>query len=44
MTDSVVHGQHSLDRNNCMGRHTILGEGAYHAPELTRVVEQRNAQ
>jgi len=27
-----------------MGCHTILGEGAYYAPELTRVVERRGAE
>lgn len=41
MTASVVHGKELWDRNNCMGCHTILGEGAYYAPELTRVVERR---
>jgi nitric oxide reductase subunit C len=24
-----------------MGCHTILGEGAYYAPELTKVIERR---
>lgn len=41
MTASVVRGKHIWDRQNCMGCHTILGEGAYYAPELTRVVERR---
>ena len=44
MTESVVHSQHIFDRNNCMGCHTIPREGAYYAPELTKVVEQRSAQ
>ncbi|NNL64664.1 MAG: c-type cytochrome [Myxococcales bacterium] len=44
MTDSVVRGKHIWDKNNCMGCHTILGEGAYYAPELTRVVERRGAE
>lgn len=26
-----------------MGCHTLLGEGAYYAPELTKVVERRSA-
>lgn len=41
MTDAVVRGKHLFDRNNCMGCHTILGEGAYYAPELTKVWERR---
>ncbi len=41
MTASVVRGKHIWDRQNCMGCHTILGEGAYYAPELTKVVERR---
>lgn len=41
LTESVVRGKHLFERNNCMGCHTILGEGAYYAPELTRVHERR---
>ena len=41
MNDSVIRGKHLFDRNNCMGCHTILGEGAYYAPELTKVFERR---
>ena len=44
MTASVIRGKHIWDRENCMGCHTILGEGAYYAPELTRVVERRGAE
>ena len=44
LTASVVRGKHIWDSNNCMGCHTILGEGAYYAPELTRVVERRGAE
>jgi len=43
MTESVVRGKMIWDSKNCMGCHTILGEGAYYAPELTRVVERRGA-
>lgn len=35
MTESVVRGKEIWEANNCMGCHTILGEGAYYAPELT---------
>jgi mono/diheme cytochrome c family protein len=44
MNDSVVRGKHMWDSNNCMGCHTILGEGAYYAPELTKVVERRGKE
>ena len=44
MTDSIVRGKHIWDRENCMGCHTILGEGAYYAPELTKVVDRRGPQ
>lgn len=41
MTEDVVRGKMIWDKSNCMGCHTILGEGAYYAPELTRVVKRR---
>ena len=41
LTPQVVRGKKLWDANNCMGCHTILGEGAYYAPELTKVVERR---
>lgn len=41
MTEQVVRGKELWDQNNCMGCHTLLGEGAYYAPELTRVVDRR---
>lgn len=41
MTPQVVAGKILWEENNCMGCHTLLGEGAYYAPELTRVVERR---
>ncbi len=41
MTPSVVRGKMIWESQNCMGCHTILGEGAYYAPELTRVVDRR---
>ncbi|HWS60614.1 MAG TPA: cytochrome c [Flavobacterium sp.] len=37
----VVRGKELWESNNCMGCHTILGEGAYYAPELTKVVDRR---
>lgn len=41
LTPQVVQGKHIWESNNCMGCHTILGEGAYYAPELTKVFERR---
>lgn len=41
MNESVIRGKHLWDRKNCMGCHTLLGEGAYYAPELTKVYERR---
>ncbi len=42
LTESVVRGKNIWESNNCMGCHTILGEGAYYAPELTKVVDRLN--
>ncbi len=41
MTAAVVRGKHLWESSNCMGCHTLLGEGAYYAPELTRVYQRR---
>ncbi len=41
LTPQVIRGKHLWDSNNCMGCHTLMGEGAYYAPELTKVVERR---
>jgi nitric oxide reductase subunit C len=41
ITEAVVRGKHLFDTNNCMGCHTIMGEGGYYAPELTKVIERR---
>jgi nitric oxide reductase subunit C len=42
ITEAVVRGKEIWESNNCMGCHTILGEGAYYAPELTKVVDRLN--
>jgi len=39
--DDVARGKHIWEKNNCMGCHTIMGEGAYYAPELTQVIARR---
>ena len=41
ITESVARGKDLWESNNCMGCHTIMGEGAYYAPELTKVIERR---
>ena len=41
LTPSAIRGKHIFESNNCMGCHTIMGEGAYYAPELTKVYERR---
>ena len=42
LTAEVVRGKEIWESNNCMGCHSILGEGAYYAPELTKVVDRLN--
>lgn len=37
LTDSVVHGKRLWEKHACINCHTILGEGAYFAPELGNV-------
>jgi nitric oxide reductase subunit C len=41
ITPAVTRGKVLWEENNCMGCHTLFGEGAYYAPELTRVYERR---
>lgn len=41
LTPEVVRGKHLWDAKNCMGCHTLMGEGGYYAPELTKVYERR---
>jgi len=41
LTAEVVRGKEIWESNNCMGCHTILGEGSYYAPELTKVIDRR---
>ena len=31
LTAEVIRGKHIFERNNCMGCHTIMGEGGYYA-------------
>jgi len=41
VTDQVVAGKLVFQNNNCMDCHTILGDGAYYASDLTKVISIR---
>ena len=41
LTPAVVRGKHIWETRNCIGCHTLLGEGAYFAPELGNVYTRR---
>lgn len=44
ITPSVAHGKKLWETNNCIGCHTLLGEGAYFAPELGNVYKRRGPE
>jgi nitric oxide reductase subunit C len=44
ITPAVERGKVLWEASNCMGCHTIFGEGAYYAPELTKVYERRGPE
>jgi nitric oxide reductase subunit C len=41
LTPQVVQGKRVWEKNDCIGCHTLLGEGAYYAPELGNVYQRR---
>jgi len=41
ITPAVIEGKHVWHRKNCINCHTLLGEGAYYAPDLTKITQQR---
>lgn len=43
ITPEVIAGKHVWHRKNCINCHTLIGEGAYYAPDLTKIAEQRGA-
>lgn len=43
ITPEVASGKHIWETNNCVGCHSLLGEGAYFAPELGNVYKRRGA-
>jgi nitric oxide reductase subunit C len=44
LTPEVIKGKDLWEANNCMGCHTIMGEGGYYAPELTKAYERRGPE
>lgn len=40
LTALVAEGKEVWEKNNCIGCHTLLGEGAYFAPELGNVYKR----
>ena len=42
LTEQVADGKRLWEVNNCIGCHTLLGEGAYFAPELGNVYTRFN--
>ena len=41
ITPAVINGKKLWETRNCIGCHTLLGEGAYFAPELGNVYARR---
>jgi nitric oxide reductase subunit C len=41
ITPEVIAGKHVWHRKNCINCHTLLGEGAYYAPDLTKITQHR---
>lgn len=41
ITEEVIEGKHVWHVNNCINCHTLFGEGAYYAPDLTKITKQR---
>lgn len=44
ITPAVVAGQDVWHENNCINCHTLFGEGAYYAPDLTKITQLRGEQ
>jgi nitric oxide reductase subunit C len=41
ITAGVIHGKLVWEKHACIDCHTLMGEGAYYAPELVNVIERR---
>jgi nitric oxide reductase subunit C len=44
LSESVVLGKHVWEKHACINCHTLLGEGAYFAPELANVMTRWGAE
>ena len=44
ITPQIAEGKKLWEVNNCIGCHTLLGEGAYFAPELGNVYQRRGPE
>jgi nitric oxide reductase subunit C len=44
ITPAVTAGQDVWHENNCINCHTLFGEGAYYAPDLTKITQLRGEQ
>lgn len=43
ISPAVTHGKDVWHKNNCINCHTLFGEGAYYAPDLTKIAQHRGA-
>ena len=41
ITPAVLRGKDVWHKNNCINCHTVFGEGAYYAPDLTKITKHR---
>lgn len=41
ITPAVIAGKDVWHKNNCINCHTLFGEGAYYAPDLTKIAQHR---
>ncbi len=44
LTPAVIHGKDVWHKYNCINCHTLFGEGAYYAPDLTKITKLRGEQ
>jgi len=44
ITPAVTHGMDVWHKYNCINCHTLLGEGAYYAPDLTKITMHRGVE
>lgn len=44
ITPAVTAGNDAWHANNCINCHTLFGEGAYYAPDLTKITKLRGAE